>query len=476
MIVRNGSFSHPARRGNALIPALMAVMLTAALCICYMQLSLSKNRESQISMDSKRAFYIAEAGLAEAYYGLARGMQGAVASESRPARFGNGVYWVTAEDLGDRVTLRSTGLSRMGRAALSTTLRKAQASVASLGLYSNQRMDLRAGSRVDAYDSNVGPYQGPSVLGLLPSDPGSTLAARVGCNWNINMAGISGLLPGAVVVGDANPGPSGTVVRGLGSSVSGSTAPAAQPTSLPALAVDLPDGVGPLAPAPGSPLSLAAGTYAWSILHLAANSLVHIDGPADVVLDQLVLDNGARLEIDGSNGPVRIRVRSYVNLAPGSTFTTLSQATDRAALLTAASDTLDRNGDGIADPPVTIGAAGPFFGLVYAPAAPLLLPSSFTVFGSVVADRITLGTNARMHFDRALLSAIADGSLPEFLCWRVVELPPSRLVDMGYDPLTVLKVNAVTPLAPKDAHYSTTATLDTTLRAWIAPVTDLVGL
>ena len=84
-------------------------------------------------------------------------MQGDVASESLPARFGNGVYWVTCEDLGDRVTLRSTGLSRMGRASLSTTLRKAQSSVASLGLYANQHVDLRSGSRVDASDSRAGP-------------------------------------------------------------------------------------------------------------------------------------------------------------------------------------------------------------------------------------------------------------------------------------------------------------------------------
>src|SRR5260221_6501478 len=122
-----GSSRKRALRGSALVPALMAVMLTLALCVSYIQLSVSKCRESQVSVDAKRAFYLAEAGLSEAYYGLARGLQGAVASESVPARFGNGVYWVTCEDLGDRVTLRSTGLSRMGRASLSTTLRKAQA-------------------------------------------------------------------------------------------------------------------------------------------------------------------------------------------------------------------------------------------------------------------------------------------------------------------------------------------------------------
>jgi len=205
-----------------------------------------------------------------------------------------------------------------------------------------------------------------------------------------------------------------------------------------------------------------------------ANTLLHIAGPADLALDELILDNGARLEIDGSAGAVRIRVRSYVDLAAGSTFTTLSQGTDRAALLTAASQTIDRNQDGIADPPVTIAASGPFYGLVYAPGAALSLPASFTIYGSVVADRITLGRSAQLHFDRALLGSIADGSLPEFVCWRVVELPPSRLVELGYDPLTVLKVNNVTPLAPKDAHYVLGINPITTLRNWLAPVLKLL--
>ncbi len=102
MIIHQASLSQSARRGSALIPALLAVLLTSGLCVCYLQLSLSKSRESQVSVDAKRAFYVAEAGLAEAYYGLARGMQGAVASESVPARFGNGVVRMTNAAAADK--------------------------------------------------------------------------------------------------------------------------------------------------------------------------------------------------------------------------------------------------------------------------------------------------------------------------------------------------------------------------------------
>jgi len=470
MISREGTDSRSTRRGSVLIPALLAVLLTSGLCVCYLQLSLSKSRESQVSVDAKSAFYVAEAGLAEAYYGLARGMQGAVASESVPARFGNGVYWVTCEDLGDRVTLRSTGLTRKGRAAVSATLRKGTLSVASLGMYGNQSVDLRKGSRVDAYDSTVGPYESPKVAS---PGGGSALDARVGCNGSINLAGGSEYSPGATIVGDANPGPSGTVVIGMEAIVTGSTAPATQTTTLPTLHIELPEEE-PLEPTAGTPVHLPAGSYAWSKMHLGPNSLVHITGPADVVLDELVLDHGSRLEIDGSLGAVEISVRSYVNMVAGSVFTTLSQGTDRASLLTSASLSVDRDRDGIADPPVTLAATGPFYGLIYAPRAPVVLPASFTVYGSVVADRITLGNNARLHFDRALLNSTVGGTLPEFLCWRVVELPPSRLVDFGFDPLTVLKVNSVVPVAPQDAHYVKGVAPDTSLRTWLAPVTEIL--
>jgi hypothetical protein len=468
MRMQAGRSSNHSRRGNALVPALMAVMLTAALCVSYLALSLSKNRESQVSVDSKRAFYVAEAGLAEAYYGLARGLSGAVASESTPARFGNGVYWVSCEDQGDRVTLRSTGLSGLGRAALSTTLRKAQASVASLGLYANRGLSLRSGALVDAYDSRIGPYQ----AGGGPS----TTSARVGCNADITLAGMTLLQAGAKILGSATPGPTGTVIRGLGATVSGSTAPATQTSLLPALQVDVPPGAAALDPQPGTPLKLSAGSYAYSALHMAANTVLHIDGPADIVLDSLVLDSGARLEIDGSAGDVRISVRSYAALAPGSTLTTLSQETDRVSLLIAASQTVDRTGDGIADPPFSIASSGSFYGLLYAPAATVTLPASLSVYGSVVADQVVLAANAKLHFDSALLDAIADGSLPEFVCWRVVELPDSRLVQLGYDPLTVLKANNVQPLAPSDAHYEADANPVTALRNWLAPVTSLLNL
>ncbi len=468
--VRGSSGS--SRAGSVLVPALLVVVMMSALCMSYVQLSLTKNRESQIGVDSKRAFYMAESGLAEGYFGLARGKSGVVASENVPARFGNGVYWVTAEEHGDRVTLKSTGLAGLGRSALSLTLQKARSSVAALGMYADQRFTLARGALIDAWDSRQGAYAPSGGLGLLDLGGSSAPPAHVGCNASITLAGASGLTPAARILGDAVPGPSGSVVLGVGATVTGSTAPSAQGNALPALEVVVP------ADAPAHEVTrteqLTGSALAYGSLHVHAGATLRVQGPAELVLDSLVLDRGATLEFDSSTGNVQVSVRSYADLPAGSTFRSIGNATERTLLAVAGSQSVDRNGDGVVDPPLRLAASGDFYGTIYAPGAALALPSSFTVFGSVVAGSIALGANARLHFDRALLQAIASGSLPELVCWRVVELPPSDLVRLGFDPLTVLRVNGVTPVKPADAHYEVGSEPLGILRSWLAPVTNLL--
>ncbi|MBK7645585.1 MAG: hypothetical protein IPJ19_21555 [Planctomycetes bacterium] len=459
-----------ARNGSALVPALLAVMLTAALCVSYLQLSISKNRESQVSIDSKRAFYLAESGLSEAFYGLARGMSGTVGNESNPVRFGTGIYWVTCDDLGDRVTLHSTGLSGMGRAALSTTLRKGHLSVASLGAFGDQELSLRSGALIDAYDSRAPQQQG--LPGLLPGLlGGSPPKANSGSNSNVTLAGAAGATPPARIDGDSNPGPGGAVIRGTGATVTGSTAPIAEPASLAELEVTVPVGAPDYILPAGVRTYSLSGSHAYGQMHVPAGATLHISGPAELVAEQFILDAGARVELDGSSGAVNLSVAAWLSLAPGSTLTTTSQETTRVSLLIAGSQTVDRNGDGIADPPVTIGASGPFYGFLYAPLATVSLPSSFPVYGAVVAQRLKLGTNAKVHLDRALLEGNAEGSLPENVCWRVEELPPSALVRMSYDPLTVLRVNNIVPVRPAQAHLPIGVVLPVPVVNWLLPVT-----
>jgi hypothetical protein len=124
------------------------------------------------------------------------------------------------------------------------------------------------------------------------------------------------------------------------------------------------------------------------------------------------------------------------------------------SLLVTASRSIDRNRDGIPEPPARIDSTGDFYGSVYAPSAALTLTSQLELFGAIAAKQLTIANGTNVHFDRALSAPRnGEGALPELLCWRLVELPDVPLVQMRLDPLSVMEMNGVTPPRSKDAHY-----------------------
>ena len=97
------------RRGNVLGVVLVVVLTIATASAGLLQLSAATARRQSAAMHRTLAFYLAEAGLAEAYAGLTIGKTGNVGSEGRPAVFGDGLFWVAATDNGDdTVTLDCT--------------------------------------------------------------------------------------------------------------------------------------------------------------------------------------------------------------------------------------------------------------------------------------------------------------------------------------------------------------------------------
>jgi Tfp pilus assembly protein PilX len=467
------------RRGAALIVALLVVLMVGVLSMSYLQMSLSKNREQQGAADAKRAFYMAESGLSEAYSGLLAGKSGNVGSDIVPARFGNGLFWVKAEQLGNAHTcLTSTGMCGTGRACVSIVVRNQNQSVASNGVFSDQNVSIQVGSLIDSYDSRLGSYAsqvggGGGLIGGLLGELGGTStainAARVGSNGNILVQGTTVRGPGAIIRGDARPGPTGVVVRGTGATITGSTSPTTEPLPLPALQIPAITQTGSLAVTKASPaLVLPTGRVGLTSLSVSATGAAVITGPTVLVVDQLVLATGAHLSIDTTNGPVKIYVRDWLRCDPGSTITRTDTAPTKCALLCAASTPADRDGDGIVDPPVTLGSTSDFHGFVYAPGASFTLPNSFHMYGAIVSSALTVAGGGQVHFDRAFLDESGEGgAMPSELCWRLVQLPPARIVDQRLDPMTYLKLQGVVPPESKDAHYDIGVTPPTLItRIW----------
>jgi Tfp pilus assembly protein PilX len=464
MVNRRSRTAH-GRRGSALVAALCVVLMIGTLSMSYLQMSMNKNREQQTAADTKRAFYMAEAGLAEAYTGLYTGKSGNVGSDTLPARFGNGVFWVVAKDLGNRRTsLTSTGLCGSGRASISIVVENQRDSIASRGVFSNTQVTVQSGALVDSFDSR----DGDALLGdLLPlGGPTFGSSARVSSNANVVIQGSTARSAGAIVQGDAHPGPGGVVLSGTGATITGSTTPSEEAQPLPAPRFPDIAQSGAIVHALASPpFAPPQGQVGYSSLHLKGEGQATLTGPLILLVDQLVLDPGTRLRIDTTNGPVKVYVRDWLNLSAGSTIDCPDEDPTRVALVCGGATTVDRNGDSIPDAPVTLAADGDFYGFVYAPSATVTVPSTFQLFGAVAADSLTVGTNARVHFDQALTDTSGDeGAVPQKLCWRLVQLPPSKLVETRLDPLRYLSLNSITPVLSKDAHYE----------KGIEPVTNLL--
>jgi hypothetical protein len=435
------------RRGSALIPALFVVLLLSSLSLAYVRISIDRHRETRAFADAKRAFYLAEAGLAESFFGLATGRNGNVASDELPAAFGGGVFWVVVEDAGDgRLRLKSTGLAGGGRSSLSLVVEEANESVASLGMFGGDGLFAEAGATIDAYDSRAGGYAEQLAAGGVDG-------ARIGSNGDVTLRGTREA-PTAVR-GDATPGPENAVVRDAAVTISGSTEPREEPYDLPR--IDLPpvDLDGPrVERASRHPVVVPPGEHGWTTLRLESEAKLVLSGPATVVVDVLEVLPQASLTIDGAGGPVRLHVREKLDLAPGSAISSLAASPQDVALLVSASRTADRDGDGTPEPPVRLEAKGSFQGTIYAPHAAVALPAGLEVFGAAAARSLTVRAGARLHFDRALAEVGgAAEKLPHVSCWRVVELPPVEIVKSGLDPLTHLKLKGKTPKKLKDSHY-----------------------
>jgi Tfp pilus assembly protein PilX len=438
------------RRGSAMIAALLVVLAVATLTLVHVQLDLSRAREHRTTVDTKSAFYMAEAGLAEGFLGIVSGKSGNVGTSDAPARFANGIFYTVAtEEGGGRVTLTSTGMCGAGRATLSILIERASATSASLGIFGDQGVTVEGGAYIDSWDGSSGRYAPPAipVQGPLPT------GARLGSNGNMTVGTSS---TSTYVLGDAQPGPNGVLVRGRNTTISGTTAPFLEPQDLPDVHVPSYPSSGTIATSLLQPLlGLMPGEYGFDALRVAAATKLKIVGPARIVVGDLVVEGQGELALDTSRGPIELYVTDWLALKSLATLTSNAGDTRSVSIQVSASASKDQDGNGSIDPPVVIGATSKFKGSIYAPDAAVTIPSNFEVFGAVAASQLTVKSGAKLHFDTSLLTAASgDPSRPRMLGWRLVELPNVPVVRLRYDALKSLVDTGVTPVRSASAHLN----------------------
>ncbi|HTF88546.1 MAG TPA: hypothetical protein VK843_09055 [Planctomycetota bacterium] len=430
--------------------ALMVTVGVAMLGACLLQFSASASRAQLQSVDQKRAFYVAEAGLSESIFGMMVGKSGNIGSAESPARFGDGVLWVEALKTEDgRIVLESNGLCGGGRASQSIVVQQHANSIASLGIFSDGDLVVRAGSVIDSYDPDAQLLAG--LVGLLPGAGAMSSSGKIGSNGNITVQGAKRSV--TRIDGDVTPGVNGTVISSANVTISGSTVPRSAPVVLPPIDVPSLVSQGTLVHMASQALTIATGQHRYDSLTVGAHSRLVVVGPQTMVVGSMVLERGARLLLDTSNGKVDIHATDYVSFGAGSVIDNQQHDPAKAHLYISASRTIDRNGDGVPEAPVTMLCTGAMYATVYAPAASLTLSNGLEVFGAVTAASLVLGENSKLHFDEALL--VDDGTGPDdvkLLSWKVLELPEVPLINMRVDPVVLLRLQGAALLSPCDSH------------------------
>jgi hypothetical protein len=404
--IRGTRKEHEARRGGALVLSLAAVVGVLVLATTFTQIASSVSSRQAQAAHRKQAFYMAEAGLAEAYAALVCGRSGVVGSAEAPAGLGDGLFWVEVEaDAADPdlLSVTSTGMVGSGSATLSIVVRRGETPVAALGVFSGQALELPAGSTIDAYDSSKADYDSTT----------DHSGAQLGADGPITLGGT--LLQPTTVDGDVTPGPEDVVTDTDFVTVTGSSDPAFSSTTLPPVAVPELTLGDPIKHSSTYPLVLPSGRGAYSMLAVAAGSQVVVEGPAVLVLGDLVLAADSELVLDSASGAIQVYVTGDLDLASGSWLTVTATDPSQTVVQVA---TEQAEGDS----PLVVASQSEFHGVLYAPAATLQVGSGFEVFGSLVADALDFPRPVDLHFDTYLATAALAEQMPSLVSWWIVDL------------------------------------------------------
>ena len=425
------------RAGSALVLTLIAVVVVMLLMLGYTQLTSNVVQNQQRSVERKRAFYAAEAGLAEGFLALQIGKSGNVGSRDDPAAFGDGLFWVEATEVDDMVELLSTGMVAGGEVTLSMFAKRGSRSVSALGVFSKSPITLNPGTTIDAYDSQKGDYSPENMLAT----------ARVLSNGAITASGTSERQ--TKVAGDLRPGPEATVTQTEYVTITGNKDPLPAEVELPAVELpSLPMSPGQRHSSP-TPLVIPPGKNGFEYLTLEADTQVVIQGPATVVIGSVLVNPGAELSFDTSGGRVDLYVTDALAVQATAALTTSSIDPSQVSIQVPGT-TVD---------PVLLAASSSFYGVVYAPEAAISLDSAFKLFGSVVGDSVTFSGASELHFDNYLAEVAAETALPSLVAWIIVDIG-NDLVGFSQDPFEKLGVVQGTLRKPADAHQDQWLVID----------------
>ena len=422
------------RRGSALVFAVFLMASLMALGAAFLQMGSSASRAVTARANDVGAFYVAEVGVTEALTAMRAGATGNVGNIGTPALVGDGVFWVASSPLGNGQTrLDVTALQGSGRAGLEVVVFRAGPPMFSSTIFSDQQLDLASDALVDSYDSSLGDYASQAVNAWAGGSWASA-NGNVRSNDDVDVAANAGIF------GDAIPGPPASVTIGAGAFVTGSTTPAPELHSPDNISVPVLASSGPLVVPQHATHVMPPGDYRFDSILIDRNGRIDIEGPANVVVEDITFLRRAQIYADGTAGPVNFFVEGeftwnkYARIFPDS-----NSPADIAFLLTT-------------DDHVLFETTSQFLGGFYAPGTIVEIQDQCEFWGAIVADQVLIGAQSRFHYDEYLTTRTLGGS-GEFqvVAWNRRAPALALLATDRSDPFRLLGLDPALLPRPVDA-------------------------
>lgn len=253
--------------------------------------------------------------------------------------------------------------------------------------------------------------------------------------------------------GRLKPGPEGFVQSSGFSEIDGSIDPLRYPVVLPGVNIPvMPEMISGDVTITGlqTDIGTRTETQITGTLTIAPGGTLVINGPSMIDIGFLSMAAGATLELDDSNGPIQIYLRTGMSLAAGSTLQSMCpHETSRGTAILVGEASGDPNR-------VIIESGGEYHGILYAPSDEILLPAALRFFGSAAARVFRTERGARISYDRRLaIGGEGVPTLPKIMSWQIVPVGDGTARRLMLDPIVELRLRGVTPLAPAAASPET---------------------
>ncbi len=402
------------QRGGVLVMAVLGTAMVCVLATSMVVIQVGGAVEQRGNRQEARAALAAEAGLSRAYMALQAGKSGVIGSSEAPINLSGGEVFVTTATFGPTNKLvRVSSSAALGNSVANAelVLKDNVDTMFRFGAFGDTSLDLASQAKVDSYDSTLGTYASQAVHGSGSNSWADNLG-DIGSNGDISASS------NAKVFGAAAPGVSASITLTGTASVTGSTANATAPQAFTPIVLPTITSLGNKTFS--SNTTLPSGSYHYGTTVTSNNKTLTITGPATVVFDSLTMNAQSSIRVNSTNGEVNIYVIDNFVMNSG-TLIAANNYDPRAVHLNMLSDNIANPGTVVQLDNVAFQSNAKFYGTIYAPDAFIDISSNFEAFGSVIAEKVRLASNSRVHYDEALGRVLAPGAA-RYACisWRVM--------------------------------------------------------